>query len=66
MAETRYLSDCPKEIEDELLKTVESVLGRGYAAEYYASIASEFLWVYRAGKESNKTRVPLPIDDLPW
>lgn len=47
--EKRWLRDCPVEIERDALRSAAQVVGRGYTPDYYASIASSFMWLYRAG-----------------
>ena len=45
----RYLADCSIEVERDALASARALLGAGYVDEYYASAASEFMWLYRAG-----------------
>lgn len=46
---TRYIADVPLDVERSMLQSAESLLGRGYVPDYYASAASEFAWLYMAG-----------------
>lgn len=51
---TRYLPGVPGEIERQALETARTLMGSGYTLNYYASIASEFLWLYSAGLRDGK------------
>jgi hypothetical protein len=45
----RLLQDCPLDIERAAISSARQLLGVGYVDSYYASAASEFMWLYRAG-----------------
>lgn len=45
----RHFQDCPLAIEKSALSAARKLLGSGYVDDYYASAASEFMFLYRAG-----------------
>ena len=52
----RYLLDCPLEIERHAMLAARAVVGSGYTEDYYASIASEFIFLYHAGLRDAKKK----------
>lgn len=50
----RWLIGVPEEIERDMMRSARAIVGSGYTPDYYATIASEFTWLYEAGKRDAK------------
>lgn len=48
------LLDVPLDIEWDLLRSAQELLGTGYTLYYYASAASHFTWLYEAGVKADR------------
>lgn len=44
----------PRNLDIGVIISARQAVGSGYEDDYYASVASEFIWLYRAGYEDGK------------